>query len=189
MPDVTDQIPSETIPDPHYYPMSPSVEDILTYKQELESEGRGITIEWATSEIKNHLLNWVRVGLVADAVRRYRLYKGKFARWQDYCQSEIGKSVWQVKRIINAAKVVIELAEAGFEQLPTCEAQASKLVRYLDQSSICSNHQTLYDKWKQVISRLPKHQITGDKIDEELGHLKPARKRINVTREVAEQLE
>ena len=46
-----------------------------------------------------------------------------------------------------------------------------------------------YDKWKQVISRLPKHQITGDKIDEELGHLKPARKRINVTREVAEQLE
>ncbi len=47
----------------------------------------------------------------------------------------------------------------------------------------------LYDKWKQVISRLPKHQITGDKIDEELGHLKPARKRINVTREVAEQLE
>jgi hypothetical protein len=170
MSDVT----ADFLPDPMYHPLPPSVDNILTYAEELDYEGHNITFTWATHEISNHLLNWVRVGLVAAKVRLYRLYKGAYRNFQEFCERKLGLSTWRVGRIVKAATVTIELAKAGFTILPKCEAQASCLVKY--------SGKELIDAWQTVISSMPEHRITANAIDEALDHpTKPKKSRISVS--------
>jgi hypothetical protein len=168
------------LPDPMYYPLPPSVDSILTYADELEYEGKNITFTWATHEITNHLLNWVRVGLVAAKVRLYRLYKGAYRNFQEFCERKLGLSTWRVGRIIKAAAVTIELAKAGFTILPKCEAQASCLSRYSGEELIA--------KWQQVINAMPSHRITANAIDEELDHPRSQKGTIRVDKKLMAKL-
>ena len=167
--------------DPLYDPLPPSVEDLLTYDQELNDECPYITFEWATHEIKNHLLNWVRVGLVAEKVRYLKLWQGKFSSFADYCQKDIGKTHWQISRIIKAARVTITLVRAGFDILPNCEAQASKLVKFL------SDPLLLVEKWREVLDAVPKHLITANAIGEVFGE-EPKKQRLNIPTELYQRL-
>ena len=169
-------------PDPFYDPLPPSVEELLIYKEELDYESPWITYEWATNEIKEHLLNWVRVGLVADKIRYLKLWQSKFRSWQEYCQEALSKTQWQIARTIKAARVTITLACAGFEILPTCEAQASKLVKFL------SDPQALIDKWTEVIKSVPKHLITANAIGRVFGE-EPKKEKISLSRELKERLQ
>ena len=123
MPDVTDKILAEITPDPRFHPLSPTVEkledyahnfrselaemmgeeyfleaELEQYDDDLDYQGNQITYEWATNEILGHQMNWVRVGLVADRVRRYRIYKHKFPDWNTYCKEVLGKQAWQMKK-------------------------------------------------------------------------------------------
>ncbi len=131
MPDVTDKILAEITPDPRFYPLSPTVGKLEDYAHNFRSElaelmgseyfleaeleqyennlDYGVTYEWATNEILGHQMNWVRVGSVAERVRRYRIYKHKFPDWKTYCEKVLGKQAWQMKKIINAAGAVMEL--------------------------------------------------------------------------------
>ncbi len=171
-----------TPPDPLYDPLLPSVEDILIYEEELNEESPYISYVWATREIKEHLLNWVRVGLVADKVRYLKLWKGKFSSFADYCQKAIGKSSWQISRIIKAARVTITLARAGFDILPNCEAQASKLVKFLSEPLL------LLEKWSEVLRSVPKHLITANAIGEVLGE-EPKKPKLSVSHQLKEKLQ
>ena len=116
MPDITEQILAETTPDPLYHPLPPTVEgtlseyrdnvaeeiaQLLSYEQDLVDNDTYLTIEWATNEMKEHQMSWVRMGLVADRVRRYRLYRPHFPDWKTYCQEVLGKQNWQINKIIN----------------------------------------------------------------------------------------
>lgn len=146
----------DLLPDPLYHPLPPSIDDVLTYASELEEEGNNITFKWADHEIKNHLLSYVRVGLVAYKVKLYRLYRHsqqKFKTFQEYCEKGLGKSPWVVNKLINAANITLELAKAGFTQLPQCEAQARPLTKFTGD--------TLTKKWQEVIDSTPPHRITA----------------------------
>ena len=167
--------------DPLYNPLLPSVEELLVYDQELEDECPWITFEWANYEIKNHLLNWVRVGLVAEKMRYLKLWREKFTSFADYCQKALGKSHWQIGRIIKAAKVTMLLACAGFETLPTCEAQASKLVKFLSDPNL------LVEKWQEVLRSVPKHLITRNSIGEVFGEESPKEK-LSLSKKLKEKL-
>ena len=167
--------------DPLYNPLLPSVEELLVYDQELEDECPWITFEWATYEIKNHLLNWVRVGLVAEKMRYLKLWREKFTSFADYCQQALGKSHWQISRIIKAARVTILLARAGFSTLPTCEAQASKLVKFLP------DPQLLVEKWREVLRSVPKHLITANAIGEAFGE-EPPKEKISLSKQLKGKL-
>ncbi len=169
-------------PDPLYNPLPPSVEDILIYNEEINDESPYITFEWATHEIKNHLLNWVRVGLVADKVRYLKLWKGKFSSFADYCQKAVGKTSWQISRIIKAARVTITLAHVGFDVLPNCEAQASKLAKFL------SDPLLLVEKWQQVLDAVPKHLITANAIGEVFGE-QPTKQKLSISPKLKQKLQ
>lgn len=146
----------DLLPDPLYHPLPPSIDDVLTYEKELEEEGNNISFKWADHEIKNHLLSYVRVGLVAYRVKLYRLYRHsqqKFKTFQEYCEKGLGKSSWVVNKLIKAANVTLELAKAGFTQLPQCEAQARPLTKFTGD--------TLTQKWQEVIDSTPPHRITA----------------------------
>lgn len=193
--DVTDQWIRENTPDPLYHPLSPTVgkiEDeiyflregiaerlgldleemgelwemeISEYDHNLEYQGNQITLEWATNELKGYQTSWVCLGLVADRVRRYRLYQGKYADWNTYCKEILGKQNWQINKIIKAAKAFITLLQEGFAILPTCVSQAEKLL------DCCKKSGNLLSKsWEIVVERLHEPQlITAKSICEVLG--------------------
>lgn len=170
------------LPDPLYEELPPSVSRIIEYDSLLLYEDQYLTYEWATYEIKQHLLNWVRVGLVAEKVRYYKLWKGRFSSWQEYCEKAIGKAKWQISKTIKAARAMLYLAHAGFETLPTCEAQISKFLKTAPQET------DLIESWRKVLEEVPKHLISADAIGRVFGE-EPKKKRISVKSDLHERLE
>jgi hypothetical protein len=173
----------DLLPDPRYYPLPPSVDDLLTFAEELDYEGNNITFEWADNEIKNHLLSYVRVGLIAAKVKLYRTWRHasqKFKDFKDYCEKGLGKSRWYVNRMIEAARVTLELMKAGFTQLPQHESQARPLVKFQGED--------LIQKWEEVITSLPAHRITAAAISKICGEPEPEKKRVLVSSKLWEKL-
>lgn len=151
----------EGLEDPRFYPLPPSIDEVLTYADELDAEGNNISFEWADNEIKNHLLSYVRVGLVAGRVKLYKLYrhaKKKIQTFRDYCESHLGKSLWYINRHIEAARVVLDLVKAGFKILPQCEAQARPLTKFFGDE--------LIEKWQEVITSIPAHRMTAQAVEQ-----------------------
>jgi hypothetical protein len=180
------------------YP-DPSIDSLLEYADTLYLHYDRVDPEWATEEIRSYLLSYVRVGLVADCVRQYRLYE-KFEdasricqTFAEYCQKIIGKSEWYVNKIIDAAKICLKLIKLGFQspQVPVCEYQDRPLVRVYQKAAIVyeaakkkygtaiddgyvpegievppTPDEVLVKSWNKVISNLPTHHITGNKIAE-----------------------
>ncbi|MDY7015486.1 MAG: hypothetical protein SVX43_18205 [Cyanobacteriota bacterium] len=106
------------IPDPEEFPLTPAVVELLDYGNEVLGEGRHLDLDWAQREIEDDSTAFARVGLIASVVRRYRLYKDKFASFKDWCEGALKRSHWQIKRLIDAARVCLALAEEGFPPLP-----------------------------------------------------------------------
>lgn len=183
MPDITNEILGINRDDPLNSPICPTVEDILDYEEDLDKWRNEVTYEWATNEIKGHLMNWVRVGLTAYRVRLYRLYKKRYPDWKTYCKEVLGKTSWHINKIIEGAKATLDLIRAGFTVLPTCAAQAMKLVDCCKKT-----HQYFADAWEQVLIEFPAaHLITANSIGVALGF--PSEKsQIRVPRELGDRL-
>ena len=205
MPDITDQILAAT--NPLEVPLRPTVQnleeydrtiqaeildsfnpidylnEISNYDEDLTYEGNQITLEWATNEILGHRMGWVRVGLVAERVRRYRLYRPKFSDWKAYCQQALGEHSWQISKKIDAALAVMALVREGFDILPTCMSQAQKLI------DCCKKSQCLIvDAWYEVTKKLPDQLlITAPNIGEVLGYA-TKKTRITLPKELRERL-
>jgi len=174
-------VTTSLLPDPLYAVLPPSIEDLLIYSEELDYEGHCITWEWAINEIKNHMSGWVRVGLVAAKVRLYRLYKGVHASFQEFCQKRLKLPFWKINNLIKAAQVVMELAQAGYEVLPTCEAQARPLVKFIGDG--------LYEMWDKVLRAFPPHQITAAAIESITDPDKPKKLTLRVNKKLGEKLQ
>ncbi len=174
----------EGMPDPRYYPLPPSIDDLLTYADELLAEGKHISFEWADNEIKNHLLSYVRVGLVAARVKLYKLYKrakSSIKTFRDYCENHLGKSSWYVNRLIEAARVTLELAQSGFTVLPQCEAQARPLTKFFGEE--------LTAKWQEVTETIPANRMTAANVAAVIdGEPEPKNRQIKVDSEVWSEL-
>ena len=81
-----------------------------------------------------------------------------------------------------AARVTITLAHVGFEILPNCEAQASKLVKFLPDPLL------LVDKWQEVLDAVPKHLITANAIGEVFGE-KPKKQKLSISPKLKQKLQ
>lgn len=212
MPDVTDKILAENTPDPRCNPLLPTVGklkdyahnvrseiaslmkekweeeyypemELENYHGDLESEGDHITYEWATNEILGHQMNWVRVGLVAERVRRYKLYQHKFSSFQTYCMNVLGRKEWQIRQTIKAALTTMELIRYGFPILPKCISHAIELEKCCKKTG-----KTLVDAWELVIEELPlAHLITSSGISEILG-FPSQKKKITLPTELYDRL-
>ena len=139
-----------------------SVENLINYAWSLEECISGdLDLQTVVTEIKDQILSFVYTGLLAYKVKIFKLYRRVHKNFKTFCEKALGTSHWQVNRKIEAARVVIELAQAGFSILPTCEAQARPLTK-LHGAELCN-------KWRIVVNSLEPHMITSKQINEVLG--------------------
>ena len=135
--------------------------DLMCYLDDLDY--LDINFQWAHAEIQNHLDGWIKAGIVAGHVKLKSLWKDspqKFKNFADYCQRGLGRSNWYIDRIIDAAKVVVDLARFGFKVLPNCEAQARPLVKAFKDGT-----NNVFDLWESVLSQHLPANITASKIE------------------------
>ncbi|XLQ12527.1 MAG: hypothetical protein KPI85_09230 (plasmid) [cyanobacterium endosymbiont of Epithemia adnata isolate EadnSB Bon19] len=139
-----------------------SIENLINYAWSLEENIPGdFDLQTIVTEIKTQVLSFVRTGLLAYKVKIFKLYRGVHKNFKTFCEEVLGISHWQINRKIEAARVVVELIQAGFSILPSCEAQARPLTK-LYGAELCN-------KWKMVVDSLKPHTITSNKINEVLG--------------------
>ena len=182
--DLTDQTLSQHY-NPLYSPLSPSYEELTDFAEDLEYQGNQITFEWASNEIMTHRMAWVRVGLVADRVRRYRLYQGRFADWKTYCRRCLGKDNWQVNKIIKAAKVALEIIRHGAYVYPICISHVNKLLESCKKTGV-----DYLKAWEIVAERLPEQVlITAKSIAEVLGFPVEENRKLNVPKHLRDRLQ
>lgn len=115
-------------------------------------------------EIKQSLMDWVRAGLIAKWVSRYRLWQKKFSSWRDFCLYGLGRESWKIKKLIEHSEIVVYLAKFGFSVLPANQSQVEKLL------SCAKKLDCLLDEaWSKVVDALPEQLITANSIAEILG--------------------
>ena len=139
-----------------------SVQEILDYALTLEDQIPGdFSLSQVVNEIKSNSLSFVRTGLLAYKVKVYKIYRNVHRNFKEFCEKALGVSHWQINRNIEAARVVVELAQNGFSILPKCEAQCRPLSKFSG-AELCDN-------WQSVLNTTPPHRITGKAINEALG--------------------
>jgi hypothetical protein len=147
-------------------PPEAEFQPLLDFRDEILSAIPHNDISLLTQRIKRSFLDYVRQGIMLDAVRRYRLYKRQYRDFPEYCKLALGRSPYYCKRIIEAAQVCLRLIEANFKILPTSVAQALPLLKFAKVDEYGDSQ--LQDKWQTVLGNFPPQNITAAKIAEVL---------------------
>lgn len=137
---------------------------LLDFEEEIQSQSPFHDLDYLTGEIKRGFLDYVRQGIMLDAIRKLRLYKGKFKTFKNYCEQALGRQYFYCTQIIKSAGICLRLIKAGFEILPSCVAQVVPLFKHAvtDQYGDCA----LQEKWQEVVDVIPKERITAVTIAE-----------------------
>jgi hypothetical protein len=164
--------------DTFWEPPETEFQPLLDFENEVLNEVPHNDISLLTQRIKRSFLDYVRQGIMLDAVRRYRLYKRQYRDFAEYCKLALGRSPFYCKRIIQAAEICLRLIKAKFKILPTSVAQALPLVKFgkLDEYG-CS---PLEDKWQTVLGNFPPENITALKIAETVDENPPELQQVRV---------
>ena len=137
---------------------------LLDFEEEIQNQSPFHDLEYLTGEIKRGFLDYVRQGIMLDAIRKLRLYKHKFKTFKSYCEQALGRQYFYCTQIIKSAGICLRLIKAGFEILPSCVAQVVPLFKHAvtDQYGDCA----LEEKWQEVVDVIPKERITAVTIAE-----------------------
>ncbi|MBD1810712.1 hypothetical protein NDA07_12260 [Microcoleus vaginatus DQ-U2] len=137
---------------------------LLDFEEEIQNQSPFHDLDYLTGEIKRGFLDYVRQGIMLDAIRKLRLYKDKFKTFKSYCEQALGRQYFYCTQIIKAASICLRLIKAGFEILPSCVAQVVPLFKHAitDQYGDCR----LQEKWQEVVDVIPKERITAVTIAE-----------------------
>ncbi|MFB2898056.1 hypothetical protein ACE1CI_34505, partial [Aerosakkonemataceae cyanobacterium BLCC-F50] len=126
-------------------------------------------LSWCSRYAKSGQLGYVVAGIWLDRLRQWKhLWQRKARTFNHFCKKLIGIGSWYANRLIKAAKVCMALVHQGFKTLPTCEAQARPLTKYLTENDpvlgdYCCDE--MFDKWLEVIdSAPPKKGITANHV-------------------------
>ena len=147
-------------------PPETEFQPLLDFENEVQNEVPHNDILLLTQRIKRSFLDYVRQGIMLDAVRRYRLYKRSYRDFAEYCKLALGRSPFYCKRIIEAAQICLRLIKAKFKILPTSVAQALPLLKFAKVDEYGESQ--LQDKWQTVIDEHRPESITAIKIQETL---------------------
>ena len=154
-------------------PPETEFQPLLDFENEVLTEVPHNDISLLTQRIKRSFLDYVRQGIMLDAVRRYRLYKRSYRDFAEYCKQALGRSPYYCKRIIEAAQICLKLIKSKFRILPTSVAQALPLVKFAKVDEY--GESPLQDKWQTVIDEYRPESITAIKIQETLDENPEAR--------------
>jgi hypothetical protein len=147
-------------------PPEAEFQPLLDFQNEILSDRPHNDIALLTQRIKRSFLDYVRQGIMLEAVCRYRLYKRQYRDFAEYCKLALGRSHFYCKRIIQAAQICLELIKAKFKILPTSVAQALPLLKFAKVDEYGDSQ--LQDKWQTVLGNFPPENITAAKIAEVL---------------------
>src|SRR4028119_2374649 len=111
-------------------PLETGYQPLLDFELEIFREVPHNDIGILTQRIKRSFFDYVRQGIMLDAVRRYRLYKRQYRDFAEYCKLALGRSPYYCTKIIQAAQICLELIKSRFRILPTSVAQALPLVKF-----------------------------------------------------------
>jgi hypothetical protein len=149
-----------------WQPPESEFQPLLDFESEISREVPHNDISLLTQKIKRSFLDYVRQGIMLDAVRRYRLYKRQYRDFAEYCKQALGRSPYYCKRIIEAAQICLRLIKSKFKILPTSVAQALPLLKFAKVDEY--GESPLRDKWQTVIDEHRPESITAIKIQETL---------------------
>jgi hypothetical protein len=149
-----------------WQPPEEEFQPLLDFQEEVLSQVPYNDVALLTQRIKRSFLDYVRQGIMLDAVRRYRLYKRSYRDFADYCKNALGRSPFYCKRIIDAAQICLRLIKSKFKILPTSVAQALPLLKFAKVDE--HGESQLQDKWQTVLDGHPPESITASKIQEAL---------------------
>ncbi|WP_293356483.1 MULTISPECIES: hypothetical protein [unclassified Microcoleus] len=152
--------------DIYWEPPESEFQPLLDFESEISREVPHNDIALLTQRIKRSFLDYVRQGVMLDAVCRYRLYKQQYKDFAEYCNLALGRSHFYCKKIIQAAKICLELIKSKFKILPTSVAQALPLLKFAKTYEYGDSQ--LQDKWQTVVDGFPPELITAAKISEAL---------------------
>jgi hypothetical protein len=147
-------------------PPEAEFQPLLDFENEVLSEVPHNDVAVFTQRIKRSFLDYVRQGIMLDAVRRYRLYKRSYRDFAEYCKVALGRSPYYCTKIIQAAQVCLQLIKSKFRILPTSVAQALPLLKFAKVDEYGDSQ--LQDKWQTVIDEHRPESITAIKIQEAL---------------------
>jgi hypothetical protein len=145
-------------------PPETEFQPLLDFENEVLSEVPHNDISLLTQRIKRSFLDYVRQGIMLEAVCRYRLYKRSYRDFAEYCKLALGRSPFYCKRIIQAAQICLRLIKSKFKILPTSVAQALPLLKFAKVDEYGDSQ--LQDKWQTVIDEHRPESITAIKIAE-----------------------
>ena len=175
------QNPSDSLYQLEIEPKSECAKDLIEEAADLEDRIEGdFDIDELTEKFQINRLAFVKNGLYLFKIKSLKLYKKNWRTFREFSQEILGISTWQVNRLIRAAKVVMELVCAGFEVLPSCEAQCRSLLAHAEED--------LIGAWRSVVENIPAHQITAKSITNWLKPDEPESEPINQKIEVSQDL-
>ena len=135
-----------------------AIQELIQYGLDLEEQIAGdFNLGSVIFEFRNNTFSFVRNGLLMYKVKALKLYKKTYSNFKVFCKEALKISHWQVNRMVEASRIVMELIQAGFSVLPRNVAQCNPL------SSYTGNE--LIEKWQEVVDNIPEHLITAKTID------------------------
>ena len=81
----------DTFNDIFWEPPESEFQPLLDFESEVAREVPHNDIALLTQRIKRSFLDYVRQGVMLDAVCRYRLYKQQYKDFAEYCQRALGR--------------------------------------------------------------------------------------------------
>ena len=99
-------------------PPETEFQPLLDFENEVLQEAPHNDVALLTQRIKRSFLDYVRQGIMLEAVRRYRLYKRSYRDFAEYCKLALGRSPFYCKRIIQAAQICLQLIKSNSKFSP-----------------------------------------------------------------------
>lgn len=163
-----------------------AINELIENIAAIESCIRGdFDIQSITNSIKSKFLSFIEIGCLAFKIKTWCIWKEdkSLKSFKDYCLKVLERPVWQINNYIKAAKVMIDLIAAGFEQLPQSLSQALELVNFKGNE--------LLDKWENCIKNIPAQMTSAKRIKELLNPTPEEKKKraLNLPKKIADRLE
>ena len=135
----------------------PAIRELNEYALNLSEKIAGdFDMDYIKFEFRYNTLSFIRNGLLAFKIKSLRLYKKTHNNFKTYCREILNTSYSKVRRLIESARVAIELIYAGFDVLPENPSQCAHLARY--------SGNELIEKWHSIVENLG-NKITAEKIE------------------------
>lgn len=135
----------------------PVIREVIEYARGLEEKIEGdFNLDYVRFQFGYNTLAFIRNGLLAFKIKSLKLYKKTHSSFKRYCKEVIGRSHWQINKLVEAARVAMELIYAGFDVIPSNPSQCAPLAGYTGEE--------LIEKWQSILDNFREDKITAQKI-------------------------